>query len=387
MSSNRLPSLWKRFTQKTSRALSVSWPESDIIIFSEGTAYWNTFKPIVEELIERKVPFCYCTLDKNDPGLFIQATEYTPHYLDSGAVGFAKFGMLKAKILLATTPNIGCKGFPLARPKKVECLTHIFHAISDIAFYRKHSLDYYDTVLTVGDFALRSIRETEKLRGLKPKECVSVGAPYFDVLLSTADLKRKKSANAKKTVLLAPSWGRKGFLSIYGTKFIAELAKLDFNFILRPHPHSFKHEKRLLEDVEKIAIASQNIRFDREPDCGLAMAESNILISDSSSIRFDYAFIYQRPVITLRIPSTELNEFEYADLTFKWLDELEPRIGPVFSPADRGIITEKITDALLDSKTYLTYDILKIRERYIAHLGKSGKAVVDWIQEKGYQRG
>jgi len=379
MLKDSLTSLWKHFSQKVSRSFSIAWPENDIIIFSEGAAYWYTFKPIVEELIERKISFCYCTLDKNDPGLFIQASGCAPYYLGSGAIGLAKFGMLKAKILLTTTPNIGCKGFPLAKPKNVECLAHVFHSISDIATYRKHSLDHYDAVLMVGDFALRSIRETEELRGLKAKECVSVGAPYFDVLLAMADPKRKKSADANKTVLLAPSWGRKGFLSIYGTKFITELAKLDLNFIFRPHPHSFKSEKRLLEDVEKIAASSQNIRFDCEPDCGPAMAESDILISDSSSIRFDYAFIYQRPIITLRIPPTDYEEFEYADLGFKWEDELEPKMGTVFSPTDCGAIAEKITDALLNPETYRTLDLLEARERYVAHLGKSGKAVVDWI--------
>ena len=42
---------------------SVSYDKHTIVIFSEGKAYWHVFKPIVENLIDKKQPLSYLTMD------------------------------------------------------------------------------------------------------------------------------------------------------------------------------------------------------------------------------------------------------------------------------------------------------------------------------------
>ena len=47
--------------------------QHNIVIFTEGKMYWNTFRPIVENLIKKNVAFSYYTMDIYDPCLTIDA--------------------------------------------------------------------------------------------------------------------------------------------------------------------------------------------------------------------------------------------------------------------------------------------------------------------------
>lgn len=354
-----------------------------ILIFSEGKNYWFTFKPVVEALIERNFPFTYLSIDPDDPGLRLDAPCMRQHYLGSGAMACGKMAYCQAPLMLATTPNIGNKGFPVARPKGVDCLAHIFHCVSDLSFYRKGSLDFYDAALLVGDFALQGIRTIERLRGLKEKECISLGLPYLDVLADQAETLPAAADKTGKTILLAPSWGEKGFLSAYNPDFTGHLAQSDFDFIVRPHPQSLISEKALLKKLQADLASCANVTFDFAMDGTASMAKADILISDSSSIRFDYAFIYERPVVTLEIPDRNMSAYECADMGERWDHALEREIGAVIAyrqwdPADLASEVLKQIEANLS----FTPDISEIRGRYIANFKRSGLEIAKWAIDK-----
>lgn len=156
--------------------------QHNIIIFTEGKMYWNTFRPIVEALLKRNVSFSYYTMDINDPCLKIDEPNMNNCYIGNGNRAFAKISKLKADVVLSTTPNIGTKGYPISRSKSIKKLVHVFHAFDDLATYHRNSLDSYDAVLLVGEFEKAIIRKLEKLRGLPTKELFEAGLPYFDVL-------------------------------------------------------------------------------------------------------------------------------------------------------------------------------------------------------------
>ena len=59
---------------------------NEIVIFSEGKNYWNTFEPIVQALINRGQPFSYYTMDTEDPGLQIQNKLVHNRYVGGGYI-------------------------------------------------------------------------------------------------------------------------------------------------------------------------------------------------------------------------------------------------------------------------------------------------------------
>lgn len=373
----------------------------DIAIFSEGKNYWGTFKATAEELISRKIHFAYYTLDLYDPALLIDNEYMHSHLFDKNkAASFQKLAKIKAKVLLATTPNIGTPGYPLVRPAGVEKMVHVFHAFADISAYHVGSLDNYDIVLTVGPHQEKPIREVEKSRSLHAKQLISTGLPYFDaqyhalqfssstcptcssaadssdVALAEAEALAKE-ATRLKTILIAPSWGAKGLLSEYGTDFIVRLAEAGFNVIVRPHPQSYIAEADLLSRCKAETAKFTSIVWDSETVGTKSMLASDILISDTSSIRFDYAFLYEKPVITLDIPHERQLEYEGQFMSEIWTDSAAKRLGRIIGHEELGDIVSIVKDVL---ESGAAEGVRKFRDETITNLGRSAVAVVDELK-------
>ena len=358
---------------------------NSIVIFNEGKTYWNTFKPVVEKLIEKNQKFAYYTMDIEDPCLRIPNRLMDNRYIGDGNFAYTKIGNLNANVVLSTTPNIGTKGYPIPRSKGIKKLVHVFHGFDDLAFLHRGSLDHYDAVLLVGEFEIPIIRKLEHLRNLPAKELIPAGLPYMDELLEKAKLFSNKlntipqktfKHNSDITVLLAPSYGEKGFLYCYGTDFIEKLAKQNFNLILRPHPQSLKFEKKLLRTVEEKLKKYSNIEWDWNPDGTQSFQKADILISDTSGVRLDFAFVYQKPFITMPISFEMLQDYEIADLGGSWTEEAIREIGYTLAQNEIQDL-DKIVLNVLQGKT--DEAIIEIRKKHIYNLGSSGEAIADYL--------
>jgi len=352
----------------------------DIAILSEGKNYWGTFKEIVDELIARKIHFGYYTMDLHDPALTIDNEYMHSHLYDKNkATSFHKLSNINTKIMLSTTPNIGTPGYPLKRPAGVKIMVHVFHAFADISAYHIGSLDNYDIVLMVGPQQEKPIREVEKARNLKAKKLISIGLPYFDnqyhTLQSTECSTRTSSS---KTILIAPSWGAKGLLKEYGTGFIVQLAEAGYNIIVRPHPQSYITEADFINCCKYETAKFGNVIWDSETVGTKSMLMSDLLISDTSSIRFDYAFLYEKPVITLDIPYEKQLEYEGQYMSEIWTDKAAKHLGRVLGHNDIDSIVN-IVKEVLSSKT--VGDVRSFKTETITNLGVSAKAVVDVLSE------
>lgn len=358
-----------------------------IVLFNEGKAYWNTFKPIVEKLLEKDQPFTYYTMDIEDPCLTIANRLMDNRYIGDGNMAYSKIGHLSADVVLATTPNIGTKGYPIPRSKKIKKLVHVFHAFDDLATYYKGSLDHYDAVLLVGEFETPLIRKLEELRDLPAKELIPAGLPYMDELLKKAkqntdvpvDILKKSSNNPEEvTVLLAPSWGEKGFLKTLGADFIEQLAEKRFNLILRPHPQSLKVETKLIRSIENKLEKYDNLKWDFNPDGTDSLKAADILISDTSAVRLDFALVYHKPFIT--IPSVfsqeSMQRFEIADLGFSWIEENIKYIGYTLQEGEIERLDEVILNVLKEKNDT---DILEFRNKHVYNLGVSGEVIADYL--------
>lgn len=349
---------------------------AEVILFSEGPAYWFTFKPLIEELISRKIPFQYMTLSVDDPALKIDNPLMQSKFMGYGAAAYARVSNAKGKLFIATTPNIGTQGYPIARPKNVAKMVFIAHMVSDISYLKKGSLDYYDVDLEVGSWCEPRLRQVEKKRGIKPKEVHAVGLLYLDELLKSYT--PKVGFSEPLTVLVAPSWGVKGCLTVHGIGFITELLKAGFNVILRPHPQSFIAEPDLINRIVEENAQYSNFSLDRESDARLSMKKADILISDSSSFRFDFAFLTKRSVITLAVPTKNLSTFEADVLGGPWDASFVPRLGAIVNREDKVNLPQLVRDLV----TKPTGESEALYDELIANHGASSQAIVNWIEKE-----
>ena len=352
------------------------------VIFSEGKTYWTTFRPIVEEFIKAKVYFRYITLDVHDPALCIDSEFMQAKRMNKNQLGYAKIAKIKAPVMLSTTPNIGISGYPLKKPGGVKKLVHVFHAMADISCYRKGSLDHYDAVILTGEHEKKPIRAVEYARKIKKKELIVCGLPCLD------DLYRQKlefdgptieKDESQITVLVAPSWGQKGCFSEYGVGFIKNLSNAGFNVIIRLHPHSYIFEPNSIKKWRDMTADLANVNWDSQSFGTTAMSQADILISDTSSIRFDFTFLYNKPVVSLEIPKESRDEFESIYLKHTWADKVSNQIGSVVPKDKISNIADIVQDTL---KEFSQKKLQKFRDNTVSNFGNSAPLIVKYISEQ-----
>ena len=251
---------------------------------------------------------------------------------------------------------------------------HVFHHIGDISTYKRFSLDQYDSVILAGDFQMKSIRALEKLRNLKTKKLYSLGLLYLD------DLYQKKpvielNKLEQSTILVGSSWGKKGCLRTYGTKFINQLTDAGYHVIIRPHPQSAITEP---EFIAKCKQETNNplVIWDEEISPSHAMHKSQLLISDTSSLRFDYAFLYAKPIITLQIPKDDLSEFEATDLDEFWHESAAHTIGAIANHETIMQLPAMIKEVL---NTHTSLKLQSFKQQTVMNFGQCAPNIVEHI--------
>lgn len=354
----------------------------ELVIFSEGKTYWYTFKPIIEALLEKGRPFTYLSMDIEDPALTIENKLMASRYIGQGSAAFARIAGFRTKVMLATTPNIGTPGYPLPRPTSVGCLAHVCHGTGGVDLYFRHSVDCYDAVLLASDIFEPSVRKLETLRGLPAKECPALGLPMMDELSKQVKAAKKEEPvekDGRRVILMAPSWGEKGLLALDGgQQMISLLLEAGHRVIFRPHPHSFKVELALLEEVFATYQNREGFEIDRELDSSRSMLRADLLITDKSSVRFQFAFLYQKPVVTIDFPCFREGNYEAADLGYAWEDEVSAKIGPVAGKDDLGGIVVLAEQGLAWNKA----DLSSLRNSCLNNFGCAGPVIADWLIEK-----
>jgi hypothetical protein len=364
----------------TGEKIEIATPQ--LAFFSEGSKYWIYYKDIIEELIKRKQFFTYYTMDIDDPAFDLidfgnqdaNLNSFHIRYIGKGNKGYARISNLKESILVTTTPSIGVPGYPISKPKNCKNLVHFFHSWSGIAAYHKYSLDYFDTVILSCSKFEKDIRMLEKKRHLLTKELLVGGLPYIDDLI-----KRAAKLNVKtdgKTVLIASTWDKRGILRTYGAEFIEKIAKAGYNVIVRPHPYSYVYELDFINKLQKNLSPYENVIFDKEVDNLLGMAKADIMISDVSSVRLDYYFIFGRPVISLDTDYKDhACEYEYSDLDAYWNVEISDKLGMYLKQEEVFQIVEKIAETLDKKSNKVRFD----RNEIIANVGNSAEVIAEQV--------
>ncbi|MBR2556150.1 MAG: CDP-glycerol glycerophosphotransferase family protein [Aeriscardovia sp.] len=334
-----------RFLGSGGKAETMNASKIPYVLYAESKRYWNLFEPICDEFECREVPLLYLTSSQDDPAFQKDYKFIERQFIGEGNKSFAKLNMLNASIVLATTPGLDV--YQWKRSKNVDWYIHIPHMASDVTLYRMFGLDYYDAILTTGEYQSEEVRELEKVRNLPPKELKVVGLPYMDELKKKLDQCKEKTGR-ERTILLAPSWGSSGILTLFGEKVIDALVKTGYKIIIRPHPQSFVSEKEMIDRLMVKYPKTDKLSWDRDSDNFSALESSDILISDFSGVIFDYVFVFDKPVIYADY------DFDFAPYDCSWLDnktwtfEVLKKIGRKLDESEFGHMKEIIDECIAD---------------------------------------
>lgn len=351
--------------------------EIPLVIFSDDKRYWSIFKPICEELNKRKIDVVYLTASADDPVLEETYEHLRAEFIGDGNKAFAHLNFLSATIVLSTTPGLDV--YQWKRSREVKYYVHIPHAASDVTLYRMFGIDYYDAILLSGQYQIEQVREMEALRNLPAKELVKVGIPYMDEMLIRLQ-NNKRATQAQRTVLLAPSWGASAILSKFGERIIDVLLETGYHIIVRPHPQSFKSEKELMAKLMKAYPNSEQLEWNRDADNFAVLNRADILISDFSGVMFDFALVYDKPIIYTD------TKFDAAPYDAWWLSSpiwtfsVIEKLGMKLVPENMEQIKNLIDQCLADEKYAHGRDIA--RKECWEHIGEAAKRTADYLEAK-----
>jgi len=370
--------LWIKLRFKISGGkIETATKKIPFVFFSDDKRYWKVFKPVCEEMDRRGIKTVYMTASEDDPALKSEYENVKAEYIGKDNKAFAKLNFLNANIVLSTTPGLDV--YQWKRSKEVDCYIHIPHAASEITLYRMFGVDYYDSVLLSGEYQCQDIRNLEKIRNLPAKELVKVGIPYMDEMaerLKNAD----EPENHKRTVLLAPSWGKSAILNVYGGKIIEQLIETGYHIIIRPHPQSFKSEKEMLDKLMKKFPASEQLEWNTDVDNFDVLHRSDIMISDFSGVIFEFSLIYDKPVIYTD-PQFDLSPYDAWWLkTPLWTNSALPRLGKELKPENMKDI-KKLIDVCLEDASYAE-GRAEVKSETWEFPGKGAEKTVDYLLNK-----
>lgn len=370
-----------RFLLSGGRAGKKEEKRLPIVIFSDNKRYWNVFEPICREFERRGEELHYLTASEDDPALRESFEHVHCAFLGEGNRAFARLNMLRADVLLATTPGLDV--YQWKRSRDVSCYVHVPHACSDIVLYRMFGIDYYDAILLSGDYQIRQVRELEKLRGLPEKELRLAGITYMDSMRSRLE-RAEPLPPHPTTVLLAPSWGKSAILSRYGAKMLDALLDSGFEVIVRPHPQSFISEKEMLAELMARYPDSEHLHWNRDLDNFEVLRRSDLLISDFSGVIFDFALVFDKPVI---YADTSFDRGVYDAWQLKeeplWCFEILPKIGRQLTEDSFGKLPELVRECLDDPRFQQGRD--EARAETWVPMGGSAARVTDYLLEKRRQ--
>ena len=346
------------------------------VIYSDHKRYWNVFKPVCDEFERRGIDLVYLTQSEDDPVLSQKYNHIKAEFIGEGNKGFARLNFLNAGILLSTTPGLDV--YQWKKSRSVKWYVHIPHSVDDVpATYRMFGTDYYDAFLTSGNHQEKVIRKLEQLRNLPPKEVVLTGSTYLDSMKAKKQMLPPLAQNENLVILLAPSWGKNGILSKFGSRFIDALIQTGYQIVIRPHPQSVTSEKEMLDNLKE---KYPQIEWNFDNDNFNILNRADLLISDFSGVIYDFSLILNKPVI---YADTDFDTLPYdAD----WLDEkiwslrVLPKIGTKLEEKDFPDLKNVIENTLKSKK--LEKGRKEVKEECWCFENESAGKTVDYIIEK-----
>ena len=180
------------------------------------------------------------------------------------------------------------------------------------------------------------------------------------------------------TVLLAPSWGPNSILNRFGADFIQKLIDTGYNVVVRPHPQSYTSEKEMLDKLMAKFPETDKFSWNRDNDNFDILNKSDIMLSDFSGVIFDYALVYDKPVIYA--PA----EFDTSTYDAAWIDDelwtfkVLPTIGKELLEEDFSDMKKVIDECIASTEYQAGRD--KAREETWMYPGEGAKRTVDYLE-------
>ena len=274
--------------------INIDNEKKEFVFYSESKFYRDYFIDLILNLIKSgQKNIILITSDKDDT-IFFKET-ITCLYIKNYFILNNFFKTLKCKFMIMTLTDLGNH---FQKSKLCKFYVYFFHAIASThQIYTKSAFKNYDIILSNGEYQSKELRLAEEKFSFPKKEIVNSGYFFLDNIKKKANLKSKE----KRHILFAPSWNynNENLFNDYGIDVISNLLSKNFILTLRPHPEHYKRSKNTINKINKLFTNNKNFFLDKSISNLKSLEKAEILITDNSSIVFEFMLIFKRPIIYL----------------------------------------------------------------------------------------
>lgn len=352
--------------------------ERNIVVFSESRQDWHHHATIIEELTGRLGrTICYVASAADDPGLHQDNPRILPFCIGDGFFRIVFFQTLEADVLLTQLLDLNNKD--LKRSVHPVHYIYMFHSlISTHMADHEDSFDHYDTILCAGPHQQREIRKRESLAGLPAKQLVPHGYYRLEQLMADRRGAPPWKSDGDIHVLLAPSWGERTILNLFGVELASVLLDAGFRLTLRPHFQTRWNTPAAIDDI--VDCHRDNPRFALIEDMGESdsLYDSHVMITDWSGAGMDYGLGLEKPVLYIDVPPKSRND-QWQTLGMEPFESfVRDQIGAVLAPDNLAAAPETIRRLLADPEKFRR-DVQRLRAESAYNLGTSSQAAADAV--------
>lgn len=351
-----------------------------LVFYSEKNGFYKYFQNIIEYLLENSdIVIDYVTNDPKD-AIFEKTSErFRTYYI--GPKKIISFMMkMDADVVVMSTPDLEKYQIKRSLVRKDVEYIYLPHGVnSGNAFLRTGALDYFDTIFAPGPRNVQEIRAIEKLHGTKEKTLVEWGSSVIDnMLIRYASMQEAAESKREKTVLIAPSWKEDNLLDLCAEEMLDQLLTTEYRIILRPHPQYLRYAMDRIEMLKKKYSGCKNFVMETDFSSNETVYMADVLITDWSSIAFEYSFATLKPTLFINAPMTVVNQ-EWQKIEVVPLDiAMRKEIGMDVELNELGKINGIVDDFIKNAASYAE-KIREVREHEIFSLGSSGKVGAEYI--------
>lgn len=360
-------------------------PNKKIVFYSEKNGFYKYYQNIIEEIIRRtNIVIHYITSDPEDEVFGLENEQFLPYYIGENRMIVLMMKM-ETDIMVMTTPDL--ENFQLKRSYIKKDIEYIYvpHDVNSANLtFHKNALDHFDTIFVSGPQNKKELQEREQKFGLPPKKAVEWGSGVIDnMTVSYTEMEKEAEGSAvsgSKTILIAPSWQKDNILDSCIEQMLDGLKETGYHIIVRPHPQYVRHfEARV--DALAARYKEYDIQVQKDFSSNRTVYMADLLVTDWSSIAFEYTFSTLKPVLFINTPMKVINP-DYQELSTVPVDiELRDKIGISLEEGEIAGISEAVDQLLFDNR-FAREAMEQLKEEYLYNPGSSGRVGAKYIIEQ-----
>lgn len=350
-----------------------------LVFYSESNGFYKYYKGIIEYILKNtNITIHYITSDYNDNIFELAKTEkhIKPYYIEEKKL-ITLMMKMDADVVVMTMPDINNYHIKRSYIRKDIEYIYLPHGIdSQNLTMRKGSMDNYNSVFVTGKHQREECEKTNEIYNLKNRKIIDWGYTLLDDMISDYK-KSKKKPNKEKTIMIAPSWQKDNIIDLCLEKILNSLKGEKYQVIVRPHPQQVRHMKDAFEKMKE-KYANTNIEIQTDFSKTSSIFNADLLITDWSSIGYEYAFTTEKPVISIDTPMKIMNP-EYKKIKVEPFNVwARAEIGEIVKVKDIKDINKVVKKILENPKKYQK-KISTLKKDSVYNLGNSAEVGAEYI--------